>query len=66
MTKRDYVLLADTIRKVRATLSNASPLAKDYYSIAMDVFTESLCTVLGHDNEKFDKDKFLSFIQKGK
>ena len=55
MTRRDFQLIAATLRRVRAD-SPSSPLFQD----AADRHTYALADVLAGTNPKFDRHRFLT------
>lgn len=55
MTKKDYIKLAEIIKK------NSSEVLTpyDYETINRNNFLDNLCDMLTNDNPRFDREKFI-------
>lgn len=58
MTKKDYELLADSIKQALGALLYA-PVNANEVLRSIEVYTNILCTKLEADNPRFDRTKFL-------
>lgn len=54
MTKKDYILIAETIKKAHEALLVGGPETNRYFDYIINHFTMSL----KHDNPRFDENKF--------
>jgi hypothetical protein len=61
MTRKDYILLANTLRIAR---NNASPVAQGDLSLfAIDQLTDDLCRELKRDNARFNREHFVAVVK---
>jgi len=55
MTRKDYVMIADSIKASRENWEGFTPEAQD----AIDGLARSLASKLAQDNDRFDRARFL-------
>lgn len=55
MTRKDYVLIAKSIKQTRDMFADGSPSTK-----AIDIAAMELATVLKSENQRFDRQRFLT------
>lgn len=59
MTKKDYIKIADVIKKHRGTEPYLTDNENRLISLATEDIAQDLAVVFASDNDKFDQDKFL-------
>jgi len=64
MTKKDYIIIADTLRKHRPIHTQDKKVTAQWYLFA-DIVDE-FCRALQNDNEKFNAQKFWETIENEK
>ena len=70
MTRKDYINLLlmrahlKLTRKIASVLKTAND-NRDYYAIedVFNILIDDMCEVLKADNSRFDKNKFINYIQ---
>jgi len=57
MTRKDYIKIASVLKTANDN--------RDYYSIEdiFNILIDDMCDVLKADNSRFDKNKFINYIQ---
>ena len=57
MTRKDYIKIASVLKTANDN--------RDYYAIEdiFDILINDMCDVLKADNSRFDKNKFINYIQ---
>jgi len=57
MTRKDYIKIASVLKTANDN--------RDYYSIedVFNILIDDMCEVLKADNSRFDKNKFINYIQ---
>ena len=57
MTKKDYIKIASVLKTANDN--------RDYYDIedVFNILIDDMCDVLKADNSRFDKNKFINYIQ---
>ena len=70
MTRKDYINLLLMIAHLKLTRKIANVLKtandnRDYYAIedVFNILIDDMCDVLKADNSRFDKNKFINYIQ---
>ena len=56
MIEKDYIIIAECIKKIRRNLLSTKV-------ISVDTLIDCLCHDLGKDNPRFDSDKFKLYIK---
>tara|TARA_R100001126_G_C4709089_1_gene93881 strand:+ start:34 stop:213 length:180 start_codon:yes stop_codon:yes gene_type:complete len=57
MTRKDYIKIANVLKTANDN--------RDYYAIedVFNILIDDMCEVLKADNNRFDKNKFINYIQ---
>jgi len=57
MTRKDYIKIANVLKTANDN--------RDYYSVedVFNILIDDMCEVLKADNSRFDKNKFINYIQ---
>lgn len=63
MTKKDYIAIASQFRSAKITTKISDK--KDLYIPYLDAIILGFCEMLKNDNSRFNKNKFISFINDG-
>jgi hypothetical protein len=61
MTKKDYIVFADMLKKYLSKQSSKTPTGE---MILLGHITQDIETIFSKDNVNFDKNKFYQYIQK--
>jgi len=69
MTKKDYIKIADVLKRSKKWLTVLRDNNPDSYNDlkplrGVQMIIDTLCTTLQADNPRFDRDKFIDYINK--